>query len=141
MSRPTTLGALEQAIAAGRVARRPVRTELRDNLLARLKSGGPIFPGVLGYDDTVVPQVVNAILARHHFILLGLRGQAKSRLLRALTTLLDDEIPVIAGSEINDDPLAPRSAGGRPRAAAAGGDRPIGGRPRGRISGADRAGG
>ena len=93
MSRPTTLGALKREIAAGRVARRPVRSELRENLLARLKAGGPIFPGVLGYDDTVVPQVVNAILARHHFILLGLRGQAKSRLLRALTTLLDDEIP------------------------------------------------
>ena len=83
MSRPTTLGALKREIAAGRVARRPVRSELRENLLARLKAGGPIFPGVLGYDDTVVPQVVNAILARHHFILLGLRGQAKSRLLRA----------------------------------------------------------
>jgi magnesium chelatase subunit I len=125
MSRPTTLGALKQAVAAGRVARRPVRTELRDNLLARLKAGGPIFPGVIGYDDTVVPQVVNAILARHHFILLGLRGQAKSRLLRALTTLLDDEIPVIAGSEINDDPLAPLSAFGRQRAAEAGDDLPI----------------
>ena len=107
MSRPTTLGALKREIAAGRVARRPVRSELRDNLLTRLKAGGSIFPGVLGYDDTVVPQVVNAILARHHFILLGLRGQAKSRMLRALTTLLDDEIPVVPGSEINDDPLAP----------------------------------
>ena len=110
MSRPTTLGALKREIAAGRVARRPVRSELRENLLARLKAGGPIFPGVLGYDDTVVPQVVNAILARHHFILLGLRGQAKSRMLRALTTLLDDEIPVIPGSEVNDDPpMARRS--------------------------------
>jgi magnesium chelatase subunit I len=125
MSRPTTLGALRQAIAAGQVARRPVRTELRENLLARLKEGGPIFPGVLGYDDTVVPQVVNAILARHHFILLGLRGQAKSRLLRALTTLLDEAIPVIPGSEINDDPIAPLSAFGRQRVAEAGDDLPI----------------
>ena len=125
MSRPTTLGSLKQEIAAGRVARRPVRSELRENLLARLKAGGPIFPGVLGYDDTVVPQVVNAILARHHFILLGLRGQAKSRLLRALTTLLDDEIPVVPGSEINDDPLAPLSAYGRHRVAEAGDDLPI----------------
>ncbi len=125
MSRPTTLGALKQAIAAGRVVRRPVRTELRENLLARLKTGGPIFPGVMGYDDTVVPQVVNAILARHHFILLGLRGQAKSRLLRALTTLLDDEIPVVPGSEINDDPLAPLSAFARHRVAEAGDDLPI----------------
>ncbi len=132
MSRPTTLGALKREIAAGRVARRPVRTELRDNLLARLKSGGPIFPGVLGYDDTVVPQVVNAILARHHFILLGLRGQAKSRLLRALTTLLDDEIAVIPGSEVNDDPTAPLSAYGRGRVAEAGDDLPITWLPRDR---------
>ena len=130
MSRPTTLGALKQAIAAGRIARRPVRTEMRENLLERLKAGGAIFPGVLGYDETVVPQVVNAILARHHFILLGLRGQAKSRLLRALTTLLDDEIPVIAGSEINDDPLTPLSAYGRHRAAEAGDDLPIDWLPR-----------
>jgi magnesium chelatase subunit I len=122
MSRPTTLGALKREIAAGRVARRPVRYELRENLLARLKAGGPIFPGVLGYDDTVVPQVVNAILARHHFILLGLRGQAKSRMLRALTTLLDDEIPIVPGSEVNDDPMAPLSAYGRHCVAEAGDD-------------------
>ena len=68
----------------------PVRSEIRDNLMARLEAGGPLFPGIVGYDDTVVPQVVNAILSRHHFILLGLRGQAKTRLLRALTTLLDE---------------------------------------------------
>jgi magnesium chelatase subunit I len=130
MSRPTTLGALKREIAAGRVARRPVRSELRANLLARLKNGGPIFPGVLGYDDTVVPQVVNAILARHHFILLGLRGQAKSRLLRALTALLDDEIAVIPGSEVNDDPVAPLSAFGRQRVAEAGDDLAIDWLPR-----------
>ena len=132
MSRPTTLGALKRELAAGRVARRPVRSELRENLLARLKEGGPIFPGVLGYDDTVIPQVVNAILARHHFILLGLRGQAKSRLLRALTTLLDEEIPVVPGSEINDDPLAPLSAYGRHRVAEAGDDLPVEWLPRDR---------
>ena len=132
MSRPTTLGALKREIAAGRVARRPVRSELRENLLTRLKAGGPIFPGVLGYEDTVVPQVVNAILARHHFILLGLRGQAKSRMLRALTALLDDEIPVVPGSEINDDPIAPLSAYGRHRVAEAGDDLPIDWLPRDR---------
>ena len=132
MPRPTTLGALREAVAAGRVARRSVRAELRDNLLARLKSGGPIFPGVLGYDETVVPQVVNAILARHHFILLGLRGQAKSRLLRALTTLLDPEIPIVPGSEVNDDPLAPLSAYGRQRVAEAGDDLPVEWLPRDR---------
>ena len=121
---------LKREVAAGRVARRPVRAELRDNLLARLKSGVPLFPGVLGYDETVVPQVVNAILARHHFILLGLRGQAKSRLLRALTSLLDDEIPIIPGSEINDDPLAPLSPFGRQQVAEAGDDLSIGWLPR-----------
>ena len=96
VSLPSTLGALRQAVAAGKIPRRPVRSELRDNLMARMRSGGPLFPGIIGYDETVVPQVVNAILSRHHFILLGLRGQAKTRLLRALTTLLDEHIPVIA---------------------------------------------
>jgi len=99
VSLPSTLGALRQAVAAGKIPRRPVRSELRDNLIVRMRSGGPLFPGIIGYDETVVPQVVNAILSRHHFILLGLRGQAKTRLLRALTTLLDEHIPVVAGSE------------------------------------------
>jgi len=89
VSLPSTLGALREAVAAGKIPRRPVRSELRDNLIARMRSGGSLFPGIIGYDETVVPQVVNAILSRHHFILLGLRGQAKTRLLRALTTLLD----------------------------------------------------
>lgn len=75
--------------------------------MARLREGGPIFPGIVGYDDTVVPQIVNAILSRHNFILLGLRGQAKSRILRALTGLLDPQVPYIAGCEIHDDPYAP----------------------------------
>jgi magnesium chelatase subunit I len=130
MSSPTTLGALRRDIDAGRVRRRPVRSELRDNLLARLKDGGPLFPGIVGYDETVLPQIVNAVLSRHHFILLGLRGQAKSRLLRALTTLLDPELPVIAGSEIHDDPLAPLSAFGRRLAAEAGDDLPVAWRTR-----------
>ncbi len=77
--------------------------------MAKLRSGDTLFPGIVGYDDTVVPQLVNAILARHDFILLGLRGQAKSRILRQLTELLDPEIPILAGSEVNDDPLAPIS--------------------------------
>ena len=75
--------------------------------MARLREGGPIFPGIVGYDDTVVPQIINAILSRHNFILLGLRGQAKSRILRALTTLLDPQMPYIAGCEIHDNPYAP----------------------------------
>ena len=76
-------------------------------------SGGPLFPGILGYDRTVIPSVVNALLAGHDFILLGLRGQAKTRILRSLVTLLDEEVPVLAGSELNDDPLAPISTHGQ----------------------------
>ncbi len=86
---------------------RRVKDEMRDNLIARLRSGGPIFPGIVGYDDTVVPQIVNAILSRHNFILLGLRGQAKSRILRALTTLLDPQLPYLRGCEIHDNPYQP----------------------------------
>jgi magnesium chelatase subunit I len=84
-----------------------VKDELRENLLERLRSSATIFPGIVGYDDTVVPQVVNAVLSRHNFILLGLRGQAKSRMLRALTSLLDPETPYLAGCEIHDNPYAP----------------------------------
>ena len=113
--RPKTLGELRRAVDAGQVPRRSVRTEVRDNLIAALRSGGEIFPGIIGYDDTVVPQMVNAILSRHNFILLGLRGQAKTRLLRALTSLLDPEIPVVPGCEINDDPLEPICASCRKR--------------------------
>jgi magnesium chelatase subunit I len=98
--------------------------------MVRLKAGGPIFPGIVGYDDTVIPQVVNAILSRHNFILLGLRGQAKTRLLRTLTVLLDEVIPVVPGSEINDSPLAPLSAAGRARVQEAGDDLPIAWLPR-----------
>ena len=108
--RPTTLGELKAAVARGVVPHRSVKDEVRQNLIAKLRRGDTLFPGIIGYEETVVPQIVNAILARHNFILLGLRGQAKTRILRALTTLLDDEIPVVPGSEINDDPLAPLSA-------------------------------
>ena len=108
MSFARTLGELRQsAFSEPRLARRHVKDELRENLMARLCEGSPIFPGIVGYDDTVVPQIVNAILSRHNFILLGLRGQAKSRILRALTTLLDPELPYIAGCEIHDNPYAP----------------------------------
>jgi magnesium chelatase subunit I len=107
--RPTTLAELERAGYRSR----SVKDELRANLLEKLASGDALFPGVQGYDDSVVPQIVNAILARHDFILLGLRGQAKSRILRQLVSLLDEEIPVLAGSEVNDDPFAPISKYGR----------------------------
>jgi len=89
------------------VPRRRVKDEIRANLIRRLAAGESLFPGIVGYDDTVVPQVVNAILSRHNFILLGLRGQAKSRILRALVDLLDEAMPVVTGCEINDDPLQP----------------------------------
>jgi magnesium chelatase subunit I len=103
-----TVGELRQSpFTEQRLAVRRVKDELRENLMARLREGGPIFPGIVGYDDTVVPQIVNAILSRHNFILLGLRGQAKSRILRALTTLLDPYMPYIAGCEIHDNPYAP----------------------------------
>ncbi len=90
-----------------RVASRSVRDEMRENLLQKIERRETLFPGVIGYEDTVVPQLVNAILSRHHIVLLGLRGQAKSRILRSLVDLLDDEIPVIAGCEINDNPYDP----------------------------------
>jgi magnesium chelatase subunit I len=103
MHKPKTLAELKKANY--RTTR--VKDEMRANLMRKLNSGETLFPGVVGYDDTVVPQIVNAILSRHNFILLGLRGQAKSRMLRDLTSLLDEEIPFIANCEIHDDPLKP----------------------------------
>src|SRR5215510_7220370 len=90
-----------------------VKDELRLNLIKKLRAGEKLFPGIVGYEETVIPQLVNAILSRHNLILLGLRGQAKSRIIRQLTELLDDRIPIIAGSEVNDDPFRPISAYGR----------------------------
>ena len=108
MSVARTLGELRRSpFTAERLGSRRVKDELRENLMSRLRDGSPIFPGIVGYDDTVVPQIVNAILSRHNFILLGLRGQAKSRILRALTSLLDPEMPYVAGCEIHDNPYAP----------------------------------
>jgi magnesium chelatase subunit I len=108
MSIAHTLGELRNSkFNEQRMLRRNVKDELRENLLARLKAGGPVFAGIVGYDDTVIPQLVNAVLSRHNFILLGLRGQAKSRILRALTGLLDERAPYIAGCEIRDNPYAP----------------------------------
>jgi magnesium chelatase subunit I len=126
MTLPSSLGALRTAVAGGRVPHRSVKDELRDNLIAHLRAGRALFPGIVGYDDTVVPQVVNALLSRHNFILLGLRGQAKTRLLRALATLLDPEIPVVPGCELHDDPLAPLCAACRARIAREGDDLEIG---------------
>jgi magnesium chelatase subunit I len=122
---PGTLGGLRQTIAAGHPRHPSVRDEVRANLVRRLRAGDTLFPGVVGYDDTVIPQLVNALLSRHNFILLGLRGQAKTRLLRSLTSLLDAAVPVVAGCEIHDDPLAPLCASCRRRAAEAGDDLPV----------------
>jgi magnesium chelatase subunit I len=107
--RPRTLGELTQAGYASR----SVKDEMRANLIKKLKAGEKLFPGIVGYDESVIPQIVNAVLAKHNLILLGLRGQAKSRIIRQLTALLDEQIPIIEGSEINDDPFAPLSAYGR----------------------------
>jgi magnesium chelatase subunit I len=108
MSFPRTLGELRQSpFSESRLRDRRVKDELRENLVARLRSKEPVFPGIVGYDDTVVPQIVNAILSRHNFILLGLRGQAKSRILRALTGLLDPQLPYVAGCEVHDSPYLP----------------------------------
>src|SRR6202795_4655589 len=105
---------------------RPVKQEIRDNLVRKLQAGDRLFPGIIGYEETVVPQLINAILSRHNFILLGLRGQAKSRILRGLVDLLDDQVPVVPGCEIHDDPLAPLCAACRARVAAEGDNLPIG---------------
>ena len=120
-SRPTTLGALR----ASGYRSRSVRDEMRANLIRKITAEEALFPGVLGYEETVVPQIVNAVLARHDFILLGLRGQAKSRILRALASLLDEAVPIIAGSEVNDDPLAPISKFGRERIRECGDETPV----------------
>lgn len=108
---PHTLGALRrsEAFSEERLTHRSIKDELRENLIARLRTGQPLFPGIVGYEDTVIPQVVNAILSRHNFILLGLRGQAKTRLMRMLTSLLDPHLPYVAGSEIHDHPYRPIS--------------------------------
>src|SRR5262245_32040531 len=116
MTLPRTLGDLKCSPWAEPPLRgRTVRDEIRANLLARLAEGGQLFPGIVGYEDTILPQLVNALLARHHFILLGLRGQAKSRILRQMIELLDERIPIVAGSEVNDDPINPISKYARDR--------------------------
>ncbi len=121
-----TFGALKRSAFGSPEHRlRSVKDELRANLLTRLATRRPIFNGVVGYEETVMPQIVNALLSRHNFILLGLRGQAKSRILRALTSLLDPALPIIAGSEVNDNPFAPISKFGKNLLKEAGDDTPI----------------
>jgi magnesium chelatase subunit I len=132
---PQTLGALRASEFTPSRLARSVKDELRENLIAKLRDSAktgarsqessPLFPGIVGYEDTVIPQIVNAVLSRHNFILLGLRGQAKSRILRALTTLLDPACPYVAGSEVRDNPYAPISKYSRDLIARLGEDTPI----------------
>ncbi|HXA83320.1 MAG TPA: magnesium chelatase [Methylomirabilota bacterium] len=129
--KPRTIGELKRIPDFdSRSAGVSVKNEMRRNLLRDIERNEPLFPGVHGYEDTVIPQLVNALLSRHNFILLGLRGQAKSRILRGLLQFLDPEIPVIAGCEINDNPLQPICRGCRERVAAEGDNTPIAWLPR-----------
>lgn len=123
MSRPsiTTLGALKQSGYRSR----SVKEELRDNLIVRMRNGKPLFEGIHGYEDTVLPAMERAILAGHSINLLGLRGQAKTRMARSLVSLLDEWVPVVAGSELNDDPLAPLSRHARELVERMGDDTPV----------------
>jgi magnesium chelatase subunit I len=123
---PRTLGELRRSPwSEDKIAQRTVRQELRENLLDKMEKGEQLFPGVHGYDDTVIPQITNALLSRHHFILLGLRGQAKSRIVRGLMSFLDPQIPVVAGCEINDNPYRPLCRACRERIAEEGDATPI----------------
>lgn len=117
----STLGALKRTPWRSK----SVKDEMRDNLLARLRNGGPLLPGILGYDETVLRQLAHAIVSRHDVLLLGLRGQGKTRILRSLADLLDERIPVVAGSEVNDDPYAPVSLYARELIAERGDETPV----------------
>jgi magnesium chelatase subunit I len=121
MKRPQTLGELR----ASGWQPCTVKDEMRRNLIRKLKQGEPIFDGIIGYDETVLPQIQNAILSKHDMLFLGLRGQAKTRMLRQLVHLLDDAMPIIAGSEVNDNPLHPLSRQGRDLVTAHGDQTPI----------------
>jgi magnesium chelatase subunit I len=121
MSRPATLGELRESGWESR----PIKDELRENAIARIAAGESLVSGVLGYDDTVLPQLENALLAGHDVIFLGERGQAKTRMIRSLTNLLDEWMPIVGGSEINDDPYAPVSHHARLLVAERGAETPI----------------
>lgn len=124
---PRTFGALRpSSFSESKIANRTVKDELRSNLICKIQRGEDLFPGILGYEDTVVPQVVNAVLSRHNFILLGLRGQAKTRLIRMLTAMLDEWMPYVEGCEIHDNPYHPICRRCRDLLAEAGDETPIG---------------
>ena len=124
---PQTLGELRASTQfnEARLIARTVKDEMRDNLMCRLKTRETVFPGIVGYEDTVIPQIVNAVLSKQNFILLGLRGQAKSRILRALTALLDEQMPYVAGCEIRDNPYRPLCRRCRDLTAERGDETPI----------------
>src|SRR6202046_5720420 len=125
-SLPTTLGELRRSNwSEEKIAHRSVRQELRENLLEKMEKGEPLFSGLHGYDDTVIPQIINAILSRHHFILLGLRGQAKSRIVRGLSRLWKAKAPVVEECEIHTNPYAPLCRACRERIASEGDVTPI----------------
>src|SRR5256885_14787631 len=119
--RPATLGQLKET------GYQPasVKDELRKNVIRKLKSGEELFPGIVGYRETVIPQIVNGILSKHDLLFLGLRGQAKTRILRMLPELLDEWMPVLSGVESNDDPLAPMTTSGKRLVAEQGDDAKI----------------
>jgi magnesium chelatase subunit I len=123
---PRTFGALRaSSFSEAKTANRTVKDELRSNLICKIQRGEELFPGIIGYEDTVVPQVINAVLSRHNFILLGLRGQAKTRLIRMLTTLLDEWAPYVEGCEIHDNPYHPICRQCRDLLAESGDETPI----------------
>jgi magnesium chelatase subunit I len=126
VSKPATLGELKQS----GYKPRSVREELRQNLIARVHAGRPLFPQMIGYEETVVPAVEHALLAGHDMVFLGERGQGKTRMIRALVELLDPEIPIVEGSEINDDPFAPISRYARELVARLGDATPLAWLPR-----------
>ncbi|MBP6414714.1 MAG: magnesium chelatase, partial [Bacteroidia bacterium] len=105
MSKAKTLGELKKA----GYKYKTIKDELRENLIQKMKNHEPVFEGIVGYEDTVIPDIERAILSKHNINLLGLRGQAKTRIARLMVNLLDEFIPVVKGSEINDDPLKPLS--------------------------------
>src|SRR5436189_4495758 len=120
-ARPATIGQLH----ADGCESRPVKEEIRANAVTKIAAGEPLFDRVLGYEQTVLPQLENALLAGHDVIFLGERGQAKTRMIRSLTNLLDEWMPIVAGSEINDDPYAPVSHHARLMVAERGAETPI----------------
>jgi magnesium chelatase subunit I len=132
MSRPEHLGELRAAVAAGTVPHRSVKLEMRQNLMDLLRRNETLLPGIVGYEDSVIPQIANAVLSQHNFVLLGLRGQAKTRILRGLTSLLDEWLPVVPGCQINDDPLDPLCRSCRTRIAEEGDALPVAWLPRDR---------